>query len=555
MEIIYIICGFFTLATIWSFNSDFLQKNKENKEKLNEYPILLKELSNEKLASKRHIESYQNENFKTKKITNQLIVEKQKIENLEKDLIFKVQESEKTIKNLEKELHTKIQENNKSIEYLTNYEKERNQYITENEELNFQIQESEKNINHLEKELHTKIQENEKSTQHLKDSQNEVNLSIIRNQKIDIKLKEQIQINFNLESDLNNSKRKYIEENQKSNSLLREKDKLKNTVIEQHKLYLSIEGKSQNSVTKLTSMYSDFLLLEYNLVARYLESKKRPALSESKRIKELKVQSKFHLQQYRQMLYKYEYILNIFPELTNYVDDFDTLKQLDNINSIEDFKEEFDNVQNYLSKEEYLDLDENYRNQLALDRYLKGKKTSWQVGRDYEMSCGITYEERGWNVEYFGMEKRLNDLGRDLIVKKGNEVEIIQCKLWKKTKTIHEKHILQLYGTTVIDTLINPDLFKVVTPVFITNTSLSETATKFAKILGVRIEKWEMKEFPRIKCNLGIDDNGIESKIYHLPFDQHYDRTKIKKGQGFLAKNIQEATEKGFRRSYKYYGR
>jgi len=158
-------------------------------------------------------------------------------------------------------------------------------------------------------------------------------------------------------------------------------------------------------------------------------------------------------------------------------------------------------------------------------------------------------------VEYFGMEKRLNDLGRDLIARKGNEVEIIQCKLWKKTKTIHEKHILQLYGTTIIDTLINPDLFNVVTPVFITNTSLSETATKFAKILGVRIEKWEMKEFPRIKCNIGVNEDGIESKIYHLPFDQHYDRTKIKKGQGFLAKNIKEATEQGFRRSYKYYGR
>tara|TARA_R110002050_G_scaffold262599_1_gene402845 strand:- start:151 stop:597 length:447 start_codon:yes stop_codon:yes gene_type:complete len=144
------------------------------------------------------------------------------------------------------------------------------------------------------------------------------------------------------------------------------------------------------------------------------------------------------------MLYKYEYLLNIFPELTNYVDDFDTLKQLDDVNSIKDFKEDFDNVQNYLSKEEYFDLDEDYRNQLALDRYLKGKKTSWQIGRDYEMSCGITYEERGWEVEYFGMEKRLNDLGRDLIARKGNDVEIIQCKLWKKQKQ-YTKNIFYNY--------------------------------------------------------------------------------------------------------------
>lgn len=488
MEIIYVIGSLIITTTIWSFASDFIEKRKENKKKVNEYPEILKELSNEKLISKKHKDSYENEILKTNRFSSEIA---------HKNI---------TLQNLISKINIKNKEFDKTIKYLENSRKELNDCEIEN----------------------------------------------VENK---LKLKEHVLINDKLKKDLNNSETKYNKTNQKLISVLSERDNLSNTLKDQHDLYLSVESRSENSVTKITSMYSDFLLLEYDLIARRLENKKRPAISESKRIKELKTQSKFHIEQYRQMLYKYEYLLNIFPELTNYVDDFDTLKQLDNVNSIKEFKEDFDNVQNYLSQEEYFDCDEDSRNQLALDRYLKGKKTNWQIGRDYEMSCGITYEERGWEVEYFGMEKKLNDLGRDLIARKGNEVEIIQCKLWKKTKTIHEKHILQLYGTTIIYTLINPDLFKVVRPVFITNTSLSTTATKFAKVLGVRVEKWEMKEFSRIKCNIGFDTEGFETKIYHLPFDQHYDRTKIKKGQGFLAKNIQEATKRGFRRSYKYYGR
>ncbi|WP_028890403.1 restriction endonuclease [Tenacibaculum ovolyticum] len=417
MEIIFIIGSLITVAILWNLASNFIEKRKENRIKINEYPQVLKELSDEKLLSKKYKDNYENEIVKTNRFLSEISYKNKILQ----DLTLKV--------------NTKSQELDESIKYLENYQKE---------------------LNNCE----------------IKKDENE------------LRFKEQIRINNKLNNDFKKIETKYIESNQKSINILRERDELKNTLKKQHDLYLSIENKSDNSVSKITSMYSDFLLLEYDIIARRLENKKRPAISESKRIKELKVQSKFHIQQYRQMLYKYEYLLNVFPELTNYVDDFDTLKRLENVNSIEGFKDDFDNVQNYLTKEEYFDLDENYRNQLALDRYLKGKKTNWQIGRDYEMSCGISYEERGWEVEYFGMEKRLNDLGRDLIARKGNEVEIIQCKLWKKTKTIHEKHILQLYGTTIIDRLINPDLFKVVTPVFITNTSLSETATKFAKIFG-----------------------------------------------------------------------
>lgn len=327
---------------------------------------------------------------------------------------------------------------------------------------------------------------------------------------------------------------------------------LEKGILEKDNLFSSLKNKSDSSISNITSLYSDFLLIQFDLSEHYLRTKKRPARKEAKRIKELKKETKVYNEKYRQMMYKYEYLLQLFPELTNFVDDFETLGQLEDANSMDDFKEDFDKVQNYVSKEEYLKLTIDERNQLALNRYIKGKKTNWQIGRDYELFCGLEYEKDGWNVEYFGMEKRLKDLGRDLIARKKDTIEIIQCKLWSKNKMIHEKHILQLYGTTIIEQLVNPDLFTKIKPVFITSTSLSETAQKFANILNVKVIVKDLRDFSRIKCNIGKDEFGKKTKIYHLPFDQHYDRTRILENKGFYAKDVSEATKKGFRRAFKY---
>lgn len=316
-------------------------------------------------------------------------------------------------------------------------------------------------------------------------------------------------------------------------------------------IYESLKNKSNESITKITSLYADFMFVQYEVSAKYLETKKRPAVVEAQRIRELKAQSAIHKEQYRQMLYKYEELLQLFPELSDFVDDFATIQQLENAKTLQNLKEDFDRVKYYIDREEYEMLSTNERNQLALDRYLRSRKSRWQIGRDYELFCGQEYEKKGWDVEYIGMEKKLEDLGRDLIAKKDNRVHIIQCKYWSQHRIIHEKHIAQLYGTTVVYDIENnyDDLFKKeVTPVFITNVDLSETAKKFCKRLGVLLLKIKLKEFPRIKCNI----NGF-NKIYHLPFDQQYDRTQIKNEGEFYAFTVNEAVKKGFRRAFKHY--
>ncbi|MDD2445888.1 MAG: restriction endonuclease [Clostridia bacterium] len=329
---------------------------------------------------------------------------------------------------------------------------------------------------------------------------------------------------------------------------------LKNCIIEKDELFNSLKLRDNESVSKITSLYSDFLLCQYEISSHCLKNKPHPATKEVLRIKSLKRITETHLMQFRHMMYKYEMLLQLFPELSNYVDDFDSIKQLENIESIESLQENYDRVQMYVSKEEYSRLSIDDRNQLALDRYINGQKTKWQIGRDYELYCGREYEEEGWEVEYIGMEKKLNDMGRDLIAIKGNTHLVIQCKNWKQGNLIHEKHITQLFGTTIEYGMNMPEHI-IVKPVFITNIQLSDSAKRFANKLGVIIrENFPLEEFPRIKCNINRNEYGSESKIYHLPFDQQYDRTKISKEGEFYALTVKEAVSAGFRRAFKYYG-
>jgi hypothetical protein len=83
---------------------------------------------------------------------------------------------------------------------------------------------------------------------------------------------------------------------------------------------------------------------------------------------------------------------------------------------------------------------------------------------------------------------------------------------------------------------------------FLSFSQLSDVAKEFCKLLGVRVMTTPLSDFPRIKCNI----NGL-SKIYHLPFDQQYDRAQIKNKGEFYAWTVKEAEDKGFRRAMKHF--
>lgn len=305
--------------------------------------------------------------------------------------------------------------------------------------------------------------------------------------------------------------------------------------------------KEFNQKFKFCAEYiTDLFLNDYENFADYLENKPHPAHKKAQDVRELKQKTKEYIKEYKLMRYEYDMLFSLFPELENYLEYYSVEKA----ETIEEVKENYDYVQSWISKDEYSSLDENTRNQLALDRYIESrKKSKWAIGRDYEMFIGHEYEKKGYKVTYTGITDRLEDKGRDLIAQKDNEILIIQCKNWSKYKEIHENHICQLFGTTVQYNIENNSLFKA-TPVFITSATLSETALKFAEYLGVQvIQNKKLEEFPRIKCNI-----NNKEKIYHLPFDQQYDRTIIGDQKGeFFAWTVKEAVNKGFRRAKKYF--
>ncbi len=302
-------------------------------------------------------------------------------------------------------------------------------------------------------------------------------------------------------------------------------------------------------------------------VADYFDYKKWAAKKAAEAIRDISKQKTSLRKSFLHSRNLLKYYETLFPWLNDFVDDNidDTL--LDAF-TIDDLDEESDPVQYFVTKGEYEQLNEAERNQLALDRYWKKKKTTWQIGRDYERYIGYLFESDGWVVNYQGIEKGLEDLGRDLICKRGNAIEVVQCKYWRSERTIHEKHINQLFGTTVeyfikstnfngSETQLGlfPELLRSnnIKGTFYATCLFSETSKSFAQLLGIKLfEKFPFQQYPSIKCNISRKDGN---KIYHLPFDQQYDRTVIEKDRvEFYAATVIEAEKLGFRRAWRWHG-
>lgn len=350
-------------------------------------------------------------------------------------------------------------------------------------------------------------------------------------------------------------------------SLNEENKELLNIIENREKSLQKIIAEKSNGFPWLAEAIGEFYKYQDFEIARYLEIKKHPAYKKAEAVRAMALENRLLRKQIKIAQNFVTYYEKLFPWINEYVgEDLDDLLEGIAQYEKEGSEEETDPVLKYIPKAEYEKLPASERNQKALDRYISSRKRPYEIGRDYERYIGYLYERDGYKVEYMGIEKGLEDLGRDLVCIKGNEIEIVQCKCWASHKTIHEKHINQLYGTAVkyfIDhNLITkgkksltlfPELISSgqIKAAFITSTKLSETAKKFASALGVKvIEEKPLDKYPLIKCNIGA--NG--ARIYHLPFDQQYDKTLIKNQGEFYASTVKEAEDKGFRRAFRWRG-
>ena len=353
------------------------------------------------------------------------------------------------------------------------------------------------------------------------------------------------QENKNLE--LLNKKEELYEKTALINNLVKKADK-------------SIQNEAKNKGNKKArawfgALYAETQSLLDNYRSNLLRYKKRPSLKGAEQVREVKkekreLNKKLKILEYQ--LKTYEQYFPIIEDFKDYILEDDTflIKSDGSVSQDEDY----DPVQKFLKPEEFKKLPIDRKNQLALDRYLNKTHTKLEIGRFYERYIGYLYEQEDWIVKFFGIIEGFDDLGRDLICTKGNEIHIVQTKNWSKYKIIREKYLYQHFATTIHYQLQEKISKKVkVKPIFYATIDFSDMAKKVSKALNIQIKTEKLKkDYPMIKCNI---NPSSKEKIYHLPFDQQYDKVIIGNNPGELyVKTVAEATKKGFRRAFRYRG-
>lgn len=303
----------------------------------------------------------------------------------------------------------------------------------------------------------------------------------------------------------------------------------------------------------LAKMYADYFYMQEAKLENHLRFKARPANKAADEVKAIRSELKLLRTQNKMN----EYQLHVYETLFPWLEEFKELSPKEayeaqlSVSGGSDAADEYEVLKSWLSPEEYRGLSTTEKYQLALDRYLnRSNKTKWEIGIEYERYIGYLCERNGYNVEYTGARFGLEDMGRDLILSDGSNRIVVQCKRWGKEKLIHEKHIFQLFGSSILLSAQNPGLS--VKSAFVTTTALSDLARQCAAKLCISVyENVPFGSHPVIKCNIG----KTGERIYHLPFDQQYDRVVISPDQGeFYAFTVKEAEASGFRRAYRWHG-
>lgn len=299
----------------------------------------------------------------------------------------------------------------------------------------------------------------------------------------------------------------------------------------------------------LADAYSEYFALYDGRYAKYLEDKTRPAQKTADLVRQLSEQKREAIKEAKQHKYLTKYYEEIAPFLLDAK--VDLLADLESRQATRQYDESEtqDVVTQFLTKDEYRKLSVTERNQLALDRYWDRKKSKGAIGFLYERYVGYLFQIKGYEVDYHGIVRGFEDLGRDLIATKGDDIVVIQCKNWSRFKEIHENHIFQFFGTVYRYKFDHPT--KQVKAAFYTSTKLSDISRKFAHDLGIELhEEFRLERYPSIKCNISQKSG---EKIYHLPMDQQYDAVKLHLGRGeVFVSTVKEAEDAGFRRAYRW---
>lgn len=348
-------------------------------------------------------------------------------------------------------------------------------------------------------------------------------------------LDEQLRVSQDIDS-LRSESRKIL------SSLASERKKLEEKNADVSRI-LSEKSQSFPWLSRLVADRDEAYLLQ---ASDYLRSKDHPAPFKADEVERL-IRSDF-----KQVIVRAkqaEYQLHFYESLFPWLSDFKEVPPSEASRSASGAAEdpEYDYLRDWLSPQEYRSLSESQRNQLALDRYCHREKSRWEVGIEYERYIGYLCEQRGYQVFYSGAERRLEDMGRDLILTQGSRTILIQCKRWSQEKAIHENHVFQLAGSVFEYQASHSG--ENVSGAFVTSTCFSSVAALCAERLGILLfPRIPFQPYPLIKCNIGKGGH----RIYHLPMDLQYDKVRITQPGECYVSTIAEAEVLGFRRAYRW---
>jgi Restriction endonuclease len=278
---------------------------------------------------------------------------------------------------------------------------------------------------------------------------------------------------------------------------------------------------------------------------KHLLSKKIPAPAAAENVKNISKEKRAWIIKAKDYEYQIKQLEEFFPKLKDYKEAIQ-----EELISHLDESDETDPILRFLSVEEWNVLPVEQREDLAIERYLNGaSRSAWDAGLKYERYLGSLYEKDGWFVEYIGALNGLEDYGRDLICSKNNVVRVIQAKRWKENSPLYMKHVVQIFGTTLLLQQ-ERSLLETPTPMLVSTSAFAEDSKKAAQALNVKLVVMPLdKNYACIKVHKSRNGEAI----YHLPFDQQYDRIKmdVNKGDAFV-KSVKDALKMGARRAQKY---
>ena len=78
------------------------------------------------------------------------------------------------------------------------------------------------------------------------------------------------------------------------------------------------------------------------------------------------------------------------------------------------------------------------------------KENMKKYGDDFEKKVGAYYKAKGYTIDARGLRLGYEDGGIDIIATKESETLLIQCKYWKKDKSITHNMIKEFYGSCSI---------------------------------------------------------------------------------------------------------